>query len=136
MFTHVGGMQGAIEQGELTLQVSGNVACLLLEKVRETMSDYRYHLGGFDANYSNDREVIQMATRLEKDLKDTEKLVKDEEVQHQSSSDALLSNQGRSDYGGNQEQQLDKKYMEKLINFSDMVKSNPQKQHEDDGYFD
>ena len=58
MLTHAGGMQGAVEQGELALQVSGNVACLLLEKVRETMSDYRYHLGGPDANWGNDREVI------------------------------------------------------------------------------
>ena len=44
MFTHDGGMQGVIDQAEIALQVSGNVACMLLEKVRDTMNDQRYHL--------------------------------------------------------------------------------------------
>ena len=50
MFTHTGGMRGALEQSEVTLQVSGNVGCLLLEKVRETIADQRY-FGGFEANF-------------------------------------------------------------------------------------
>ena len=58
MMTHEGGIKGALEQSEITLQVSGNVSCLLLEKAREMVGDQKFHLGGgFDDNYGSTRDI-------------------------------------------------------------------------------
>ena len=44
-FTDFDGMKGVLEKGEISIQVSGNVACLLLEKVRDVYSDMKHQIG-------------------------------------------------------------------------------------------
>jgi hypothetical protein len=122
MLTHADGIKGALEQGEIALEVAGNVSCLLLEKVRATVAGQRFHLGGFDDTYGSTRDIQGAAKKLEEALKETDGLVKENALQGESSSDNILPNQGR---GGSKPQRADGGHMKGMLAFSNAVQARP-----------
>ena len=122
------GVQQILEMTETSLQVSGQVAALLLERVRDQDgNEMKYGYGGNGYRVapgyaSSEQQIVFFASELIDYLKKTKDECKDAGLLAQSSSDIVLSNQLDN---SRHEGALDADFIIKLEKFAQIVKEQP-----------
>ena len=133
----VNGLADIMDMAETSLQVSGQVSAMLLEKVREgTSNDLRFANAHYQYNQAaslyqtEEQQVVMMADDLMHYLGDVAKKCRDDPAEADSDSVSSGGNGGiSSNYGDvsqkEEPERLDKDYLDKLHDFVKAMKSEP-----------
>ena len=101
---------------------------MLLERVRESTSDQRFANYVGEGNFTDEQQVVFLANDLIKFIKDADREVRESignAARQGGGGLGLINTQARDGGGGGGSQLLDESYLDKILEYAQIVKENP-----------